>query len=142
MDTFFSWLYGNLYSIYGSDSYWIFRGIDPSTGSPMGDASNLFIPVGIATIVLALIGMALYYFILNSSALRQWWKWLIYTIVLAVVAYAIGFYGVKNTGDANIHMFAFANVIVFLEMFLLFSIVFKRFSTNCKHTPWKSIWPK
>lgn len=142
METFFSWLYGSLYSIYGADSYWIFRGLDPNTGSPIDGASNLFIPIGIATVVLALIGMTLYYFIINSSALAQWWKWLIYTFVLAVLAYAIGFFGVKNTGDSNIHLFAFANAIVFVELFLLFTIVFKRFSTNCKHTPWKSVWPK
>lgn len=142
MDTFFSWLYGSLYSIYGSDSYWIFRGIDPNTGSQIDGASNLFIPIGVATVVLALVGIVLYYFIINSSALAKWWKWLIYALALSVVAYTIGFFGVKNTGDQNIHLFAFANVIVFIEVFLLLTVVFKRFSTNCKHTPWKSILPK
>ncbi len=142
MDSFFTWLYGSLYSIYGESLYWVLRGIDPETGESVDGASNLFIPIGIGTLVLALVGIALYYFIINSSALAKWWKWLIYTLVLSVLAYGIGLFGVKETGDPNISLFAFANVIVFLEMFVLFTVIFKRFSTNCKHTPWKSLWPK
>lgn len=38
--------------------------------------------------------------------------------------------------------FGFANMFIGMIWFFLFSIIFKRFSPSCRHTPWPSIWPK
>ena len=38
--------------------------------------------------------------------------------------------------------FGFANMIIGMLWFLLFSFIMKRFSRDCRHTPWPSIWPK
>lgn len=38
--------------------------------------------------------------------------------------------------------FGFANMFIGMIWFLLFSILLKRFSPSCRHTPWPSIWPK
>lgn len=38
--------------------------------------------------------------------------------------------------------FGFANMIIGMIWFILFSFVFKRFSRDCRHTPWTSLWPK
>lgn len=38
--------------------------------------------------------------------------------------------------------FGFANMFVGMLMFFIFSFVLKRFSQDCRHTPWTSIWPK
>lgn len=39
-------------------------------------------------------------------------------------------------------LFGFANAIIAIGMFIILSIILKRFSTTAKHTPWKSLWPK
>lgn len=38
--------------------------------------------------------------------------------------------------------FGFANMFIGMIWFFLFSIILKRFSPSCRHTPWPSIWPK
>lgn len=38
--------------------------------------------------------------------------------------------------------FGCANALLWSIVFILLSILFKRFSKYCTHTPWKSIWPK
>ena len=38
--------------------------------------------------------------------------------------------------------FGFANMFIGMIWFFLFSIILKRFSPSCRHTPWSSIWPK
>lgn len=38
--------------------------------------------------------------------------------------------------------FGFANMFIGMIWFILFSFLFKRFSQDCRHTPWTSLWPK
>lgn len=38
--------------------------------------------------------------------------------------------------------FGWANMLIAICFYIILSIVVKRFSINCKHTPWKSVWPK
>lgn len=38
--------------------------------------------------------------------------------------------------------FGFANMFIGMIWFFLFSLILKRFSPSCRHTPWLSIWPK
>lgn len=38
--------------------------------------------------------------------------------------------------------FGFANMFIGMIYFILFSFVLKRFSRDCRHTPWPSLWPK
>lgn len=38
--------------------------------------------------------------------------------------------------------FGFANMLIGVIWFFLFSVVLKRFSPSCRHTPWPSFWPK
>lgn len=38
--------------------------------------------------------------------------------------------------------FGFANMFIGIIYFILISFIIKRFSLDCRHTPWPSIWPK
>ena len=37
--------------------------------------------------------------------------------------------------------FGLANMLIAIMFFLVFSIILKRFSKDCQHTPWKSLFP-
>lgn len=39
-------------------------------------------------------------------------------------------------------MFGLSNMIIGVLWFILISIIVKRFSVDCRNTPWKSLWPK
>lgn len=38
--------------------------------------------------------------------------------------------------------FGFANMFIGICWFIIFSFLLKRFSQDCRHTPWASLWPK
>lgn len=49
---------------------------------------------------------------------------------------------VPQIGANNFVMFGISSMIIGIVLFFILSIVFKRWSDNCKDTPWTSIWPK
>lgn len=51
--------------------------------------------------------------------------------------------GVKpQVNNSTFIMFGLSNMIIGVLWFILISIIVKRFSVDCRNTPWKSLWPK
>lgn len=46
---------------------------------------------------------------------------------------------IERIGSLNASMFGLYNMILAIIIFLVFSIVFRHWSKNCKHCPWTSI---
>lgn len=106
----------------------------------------------------ALLFMVTYYYFINHPRLNKWWHWLIVLLIVGIINFIIG--GAITTGDwsngdikvfvdASIEngieacepepsacwMFGFANSIVSILFFIIFSFAFKWWSSACKRTP-------
>lgn len=47
-----------------------------------------------------------------------------------------------QVNNSTFIMFGLSNMIIGVLWFILISIIVKRFSVDCRNTPWKSLWPK
>ena len=130
------------------------------------DASVVYLPIGLVMTLLTALLCAVYYFVLNHPRLNKWWHWLItagITMVLNVlvagiwtsehlnngrIASCLAFQtmndgsAIQNITEYDCWMFGIANGIVSLFFFIILSAVVKRWSRNCRHTPWRSLFPK
>lgn len=130
------------------------------------DAPVVYAPIGL-TMTLVTLGLCVvYYFVLNHPRFNKWWHWLLSAACVFVLNLLIGGIWVdnhlqsgripdcllytqdgdggqiQNIFDSNCWMFGLANAIVSFILFFVVSIIVKRWSRNCRHTPWKSIFPK
>ncbi|MBR1643905.1 MAG: hypothetical protein IJ684_00835 [Bacteroidales bacterium] len=130
------------------------------------NASVVYLPIGLVMTLLTALLCTVYYFVLNHPRLNKWLHWLItagITMVLNVLvagiwtsehlnsgriasclAYQTMANGttVQNITEYDCWMFGVANGIVSLFFFIILSAVVKRWSRNCRHTPWRSLFPK
>ena len=153
-------LLGDFYSLfnafYSSQLDLYLWGYDCSSQSFLG--TNIYNIVGLIAIVSMSLACILYYFIINAASLNKGWKWCVYGLVWEVINVLIAS-GITltalNNGDicqdlvyssdgtqtiTGIDCWGFggANFIVSFILFVVFSFILKRFSSNCTHTPWKS----
>lgn len=115
---------------------------------------NQFFQFGLVSLISAIVIAIVYYFVINAASLSKTWIWLIIAIILGLINFGWSAYETLwqfGNGDideafgiteSNCYGFAFVNFIVTVIFFVLISLIVKRFSSNGKHTPWKSIWPK
>lgn len=116
-------------------------------------ASNQYIMYGMVALGSALFGMILFYYIINHPRFNKVTHWLIILLLVALLNLLFG--GIITSNDlssltipecfitndsggittANCWMFGLANAIVAICFFIVFSIVGKWWSTNCKCTP-------
>lgn len=118
--------------------------------------SNMYIGIGLTMLGITLAIMILFYYILNHPKLNNWWGWGIFWVLNAIANFIVGwqwvlkdFYAGKmvksdaTTGelvDLNIYhsdMLAFGvtNMINAMIAYILFSYMFKWWSSNCSHAP-------
>lgn len=124
--------------------------------SPL-QTTNMFVGIGACMLIISLFIMWLYYYIIDSPKLNNWWGWLIFLVINAVINFIIGWqwvlqdlYANKMVSPndeplaiyaSNCRCFGGANMILSIIAFLIFTVIFKCLifklwpSYNCSRAP-------
>lgn len=143
-DFFYRWK-----SFYGAQLFEHMRGYDDALMDYNPDF-NQFPSLFLWTIGIVVIVFVLYYYIINSPRLAKWWHWLISLVIVAVLTCFVGFRTVnvdvinKNItpslqpyiGHNSAMMFGIYNMMLAVLFYFVFTLLFRRWSRNCKHSPW------
>ena len=158
MDTFFGSIYSWFLSLFGDDLSYYLWGYDPATTAYSNP--NIYNLVGIITLAVSLVLVIVFYYIINHPRFCKWWSWLITLGINAIIGLFVG-YGIVYTkfvngfippqlmyqyddqgnilayliGESNCWGFGIANMIVSLLFFIVFTFIFKWWSSNAKHVP-------
>lgn len=118
--------------------------------------NNSFIGIGFAMFGISLAMVLVYYYAVNHPRLNNWWGWLIFLGINAVINFIVGwqlvlkdYYDNKmvtidpstnlqvplNIGESEILCFGVSNMILSILAFIIFSFIFKWWSTNCSRAP-------
>ena len=118
--------------------------------------SNMSIGIGLTMLVISLVVVVCYYYIINHPRLNNWWGWLIFLGVNAVINFVGGwqwvlkdyYAGLMVKKDAatgkmvdlpiytdDILAFGVTNMIDAIIAFIIFSYIIKWWSTNCSRAP-------
>jgi hypothetical protein len=143
-------------SLYGNELADHLSGFDCTEQAYIGN--NLYIPIGVVAIAIALVFMVGYYYLINSAKLNKWWHWVVVLLLVGGINLFIG-YGwtsgeLPNIGDCLMYLngdkesnpvaliteqecwlFGLANFFVSSLFFIAFSFAFKWWSQSCKRTP-------
>ena len=119
--------------------------------------SNMFISIGFTMLAISLFVVVCYYYIINHPRLNNWWGWLIFLGINAVLNFLVAwqwvlkdFYaGLMVAKDSatnktidlpisqdNIIAFGVTNMIDSIIVFILISYLIKWWSSNCSKAPW------
>ena len=158
MENFLGQIYCWFQSFYGQDLSYYLWGYNPSTEAYSNP--NLYNCIGLATLIISLVIVVVFYYIINHPRYCKWWSWLITLGVNSIIALFVG-YGIVKTkyingyihdslmyqrdadgnilsvliGDANCWSFGIANVFVAVMFFIVFTFTLKWWSRNAKHVP-------
>ena len=128
------------------------------------DGKNLFNSIGIIAIVISLVFVLAYYylplFLFNHPRSNRWWNWLIILLIAGGINFFIAYGWTINDllngdigdclmytrdSDGNIisqliykkdcWLFGLSNFFVSSMFFIVWSLIFKWRSRNCKHSP-------
>ena len=146
-------------SLYGSEMDYYLLGWDCSSNAYSN--ATLFNVIGLVALGLSALAAVVYYFIINSARLVSWWQWLIVLLINGAVNMVIGISwlsadlesgkipdclvfkdGSPMIDSGNCFGFGLANLIVSAMFFFVISVIVKRFSSNCRNTPFVSLFPK
>lgn len=118
--------------------------------------SNMFIGIGLSMLCISLIVTFCYYYLINHPRLNNWWGWLIFLGINAVINFIVGWQWVLKdyyegfmvkedaaTGKIeelpiytdDILAFGFTNMIDAIIAFVVFSYMIKWCSSNCSRAP-------
>ena len=148
MDTLFSdYLYRIVSWLYCPDLDDYLSGFNPSDSTFYNWHEVHYPMLGIISIIVAALFVVAYYWY-DSPAKNRWYHWAIWGVIGGVVNLAIGCglcYNAQNLGDipqyvadvnfGNCLMLGVGNLIIAFIFYFLFSLIGKRFSTNCLRTP-------
>ena len=116
----------------------------------------MFIGIGLTMLVISLAVAICYYYIVNHPRLNNWWGWLIFLGVNAVINFVVGwqwvlkdyYAGLMVKKDAatgkmvdlpiytdDILAFGVTNMIDAIIAFIIFSYIIKWRCTNCSRAP-------
>ena len=143
-DFFYRWK-----SFYGDALYEHLKGWD-ATCMCYNPDFNQFPALFLWTVGVAAGVFVLYYYIINSPRLTKWWHWLISMAIVAGIAYGLGFRTVDvdvingsispdlqpYIGHNSALMFGIYNMVLAMLFYFVFTLLFRRWSRNCKHSPW------
>lgn len=144
--------FANLFELWGLA---IIENSQASFSDQMYD-NALYPPIGLVMIISALLFAILYYFVINHARLSRWYWWGLGGLIVAVINFLTS-WGIADGKLYQIYVnagmqypFSFIDILPFslivamwtFIVYLLTSVIFKRFSINSRHTPWKSLWPK
>ena len=125
------------------------------SSSPM-QQSNMFIGIGLSMLCISFVVVVCYYYVINHPRLNNWWGWMIFLGINAVINFVVGwqwvlkdYYAGKmvetkaTTGKMvdleiyydNILAFGVTNMIDAIIAFVLFSYIIKWWSSNCSKAP-------
>ena len=124
------------------------------------DGHNLFNNIGLMALLISLALVLLYYYAINHTRFSQWWHWTIVLLISGGINFLLAYSWINNDfvngniGDClkylrddedNIKsqliyqndclMFGLSNFFVSIIFFIVFSFMFKWWSSNCKHSP-------
>lgn len=123
--------------------------------SPLQD-SNMFIGIGMSMLAISFFVMVAFYYIVNHPRLCNWWGWLIFVCVSAVVNFIVGWQWVLrhlyagnmvapdpqtgldvplNIDEADCICFGVSNMILSILAVIIFSFIIKWKSTNVSQAP-------
>ncbi len=123
--------------------------------SPLSDI-NSFIGIGLSMFGISLFSVLTYYYGINHPQLNHWWGWGIFLIINSIINFIVGWQWVLkdyvngkmvaidpstnmqiplNIGEAEILYFGISNMILSILAFIVFSFIFKWWSTNCSRAP-------
>lgn len=118
--------------------------------------SNMFIGIGLTMLVISLIVVVCYYYIINHPRLNNWWGWLIFLGINAMINFVVGwqwvlkdyYAGLMVKKDAatqkminlpiysdDLLAFGVTNMLDAIIAFIIFSYIIKWWSTNCSRAP-------
>jgi len=113
--------------------------------------TNMFIGIGLSMLGLSAFMVVLFYYIINHPKMANWWSWLIFLAINAVLNFFVGWQWVQshqakglmkdanNVGlqisDGDILCFGVSNMILSMIAFTLFSYLIKWGSTNVSKAP-------
>ena len=120
----------------------------------LADDLMFYDTIGIAMIAIVIVICLLYYVVINHARLNKWYWWLLFALVSSAICFGVSWFitdnnitnyygnaGVPNYSN-DIFKLSYTVALYAFLFFLLLSVVIKRFCQNCRHTPWKSVWPK
>lgn len=118
--------------------------------------NNSFIGIGLTMFGISLAMVLVYYYVVNHPRLHNWWGWLIFLGLNAIINFIVGwqwvlkdYYDTKmvtndpstnmqiplNIGESEILYFGVSNMILSIFAFIIFSFIFKWWSSNCSRAP-------
>lgn len=143
-DFFYRWK-----SFYGEALYEHLKGWDDAM---MGYNPNYnqFPALFLWTVGIAIIVFLLYYYIINSPRLTKWWHWMLSLVIVGVAAFGVAYHTVDvdvinnniavslqpYIGANSALMLGIYNFLLAVLFYFVFTLLFRRWSKNCKHSPW------
>lgn len=118
--------------------------------------TNMFIGIGLTMLLVSLAIAVIYYYVINHPRLHNWWGWLIFFGINALINFLTGWQWVlkdyyagkmvetdKVTGklvdlsidESDILAFGVSDMIIGMLAFIIISYLIKWWSTNCSHAP-------
>lgn len=140
-------------NVYGEELFYHLKGWDNGLQDFVAD-NNQFPTIWLVTFFSALLVFMVYYYILNHPRFNRIWHWLITMAALALGIFiwsrglvisditGVSLHPIDpalNVSEDNALMFGVYNAVLSALFFLLFSIIGRFSSKNCKNTPWKSL---
>jgi len=104
---------------------------------------SLYGITGIVTLLVAVLTMAAFYFLVNSSRFNKWYHWLLFLGINFAIVFAFTYFYPKNifydqgedVGLDLFVLFALVNALFGTIYYFVFSVIFKRFSINASTSP-------
>ena len=149
--------FGSLYCWLGLDQFFGLELADYLWGlSSPYQVSNMYIGIGLSMFVISLVVAVCYYYIIDHPRLSNWWGWLIFLGVNAVINFVVGWQWVLKdyyaglmvkkaaaTGEMvnlpiytdDILAFGVTNMIDAIIAFIVISFIIKWWSRNCPNSP-------
>ncbi len=118
--------------------------------------SNMYIGIGLSMLCISFFMVVTYYYLVNHPRLNNWWGWLIFASVNAIINFVVGWQWIlkdyydglmvtksATTGkmedlhiyESDILAFGVTNMIDAIIVFLIFSYIIKWWSSNCSRAP-------
>lgn len=148
MNDFFS----NLFEFYGL----YYNDYDPGRFASTMYSQGFYVPVGLIMLISVAVLTLIYYFVINHTRLSKPMWWILYGVIIGLINF-VSAWTVADTKLSELYasepnypysgltdFFPFALIVFFwaFVFYLVFSAIVKRFSINCRHTPWRSLFPK
>lgn len=142
-------------SFYGAELFEHLKGWD-DTIADYNYAHCRFPQLFLVTIGIAIVLFFLYYYVINHPRFNRWWSWLIMFLLVAAGAFGYSYYVVHADivynniapslqyaiSTSNGLLLGIYSAIMAILLFLLLTLLLRHWSSNCKHSPWKSILRK